>query len=319
MKFIDPKTDYAFKKIFASENSKDILISFLNALVYNQQSIIQDLEIIDPYNQSPVVSAKDSFLDVIAILDNGTKVIIEMQVANTPAFGKRVVYNVAKTYGNQLRIAEKYVGLRPVISLTITNFIIFENTPKIITKFIFKEQEEFFDYPHQELEMVFVELPKFDKELSELEGLIDKWLYFIKQAPSLEVVPENMGTVPEINKAFTIAMIANLTMEEYDKIQRQELKAQEEEGIAIQAREDGLKQGLQQGLRQGLEQGLQQGKQQERVNLISRQLNKRFGEISEQINTQIQQLSMEQLEQISELIFDWESLEDLLTWLQPKN
>ncbi|MFM6400461.1 PD-(D/E)XK nuclease family transposase, partial [Planktothrix sp.] len=49
MRFINPKTDFAFKKIFGSSESKDILISFLNALVYNSEPIIQDLEIFDPY------------------------------------------------------------------------------------------------------------------------------------------------------------------------------------------------------------------------------------------------------------------------------
>ena len=48
MRFINPKTDYAFKKIFGSAESKDILISFLNALIYEGNSTIEDLEIINP-------------------------------------------------------------------------------------------------------------------------------------------------------------------------------------------------------------------------------------------------------------------------------
>ena len=51
MNFLDVKTDYAFKKVFGSENSKDILISFLNAIIYCENSIkIKDLTIVDPYN-----------------------------------------------------------------------------------------------------------------------------------------------------------------------------------------------------------------------------------------------------------------------------
>jgi predicted transposase/invertase (TIGR01784 family) len=49
MRYINPKTDFAFKKIFGSEESKEILISFLNAIIYENQEIIEDLEIIDPY------------------------------------------------------------------------------------------------------------------------------------------------------------------------------------------------------------------------------------------------------------------------------
>ncbi|NEP89345.1 MAG: hypothetical protein F6K18_22290 [Okeania sp. SIO2C2] len=76
MRFISPKTDFAFKKIFGSTESKDILISFLNALIYGGESMIQDWEIIDPYNPGDTISLKDSYLDVKAILNDGSNLII---------------------------------------------------------------------------------------------------------------------------------------------------------------------------------------------------------------------------------------------------
>jgi predicted transposase/invertase (TIGR01784 family) len=66
MNFISPKTDFAFKKIFGSTDSKDILISFLNAILYGGQPTVKDLEIIDPYSASRVTGLKDTFLDVKA-------------------------------------------------------------------------------------------------------------------------------------------------------------------------------------------------------------------------------------------------------------
>ncbi|MGB7518562.1 MAG: Rpn family recombination-promoting nuclease/putative transposase [Spirulinaceae cyanobacterium] len=86
MRFVNPKTDFAFKKIFGSENSKNILISFLNALLYEGQDIIQDLEIIETYSAGKVATLKDSYLDVKARISDGTNVIIEMQVINVEAF-----------------------------------------------------------------------------------------------------------------------------------------------------------------------------------------------------------------------------------------
>ncbi|NEQ26373.1 MAG: Rpn family recombination-promoting nuclease/putative transposase, partial [Microcoleus sp. SIO2G3] len=91
MNFISPKTDFAFKKIFGSTDSKDILISFLNALLYNEQPVIEDLEIIDPYSSSKVRGLKDTYLDVKAKITGGKTVIIEMQVLNVAAFDKRVL------------------------------------------------------------------------------------------------------------------------------------------------------------------------------------------------------------------------------------
>ena len=70
MRFINPKLDYAFKKIFGSDDSQDILISFLNAIIYEGKNKIKSLEIIDPYSHGQVEILKDSFLDVGAVLDN---------------------------------------------------------------------------------------------------------------------------------------------------------------------------------------------------------------------------------------------------------
>jgi predicted transposase/invertase (TIGR01784 family) len=98
MIFINPKIDYAFQKIFGSSESKDILISFLNALIYEGHPTIEDLKIINPNLPPKLEGLKDTYLDVKAKLKDGTLVIIEMQVLNVQSFGKRVLYNAAKTY-----------------------------------------------------------------------------------------------------------------------------------------------------------------------------------------------------------------------------
>ena len=85
MRFISPKTDYAFKKIFGSDQSQDILISFLNAIIYEGENKIQSLTILNPYNPRQIETLKDSYLDVRAVLDDNSQVIIEMQVARVTA------------------------------------------------------------------------------------------------------------------------------------------------------------------------------------------------------------------------------------------
>ena len=120
MIFINPKTDFAFKKIFGSTDSKDILISFLNALLYDGQPTIEDLEILDPYSASVVRGLKDTYLDVKATITGNKTVIIEMQVLNVPAFDKRVLYNAAKAYSMQLKSGEGYSKLKPVIASIVS-------------------------------------------------------------------------------------------------------------------------------------------------------------------------------------------------------
>lgn len=171
MIFINPKIDFAFKKIFGSEDSKDILVSFLNALIYEAQPIIQDLEILNPYLAPKIRGIKDTYLDIKAkIIDSETKedrtVIIEMQVLNVEGFEKRILYNAAKSYSIQLTTGQGYNLLNPVIALTITDFVMFADLPNVTSRFVLKEKDFLIDYPIYDIELIFVELPKFKKELT---------------------------------------------------------------------------------------------------------------------------------------------------------
>ncbi len=235
MIFINPKTDFAFKKIFGSEQSKDILISFLNAILYNANPTIEDLEILNPYLAPKIRGIKDTYLDVKAKITGDKTVIIEMQVLNIEGFEKRILYNAAKAYSIQLDSGEDYTLLNPVIALTITDFEMFPNLDKVISRFVLKEQDYLVDYLIYDIELVFVELPKFNKELDDLETLTDKWIYFLKSARSLQTVPETMGEVPEIHKAFEIANQANLNREELEDLQKREIFIQDQRNAVKKA------------------------------------------------------------------------------------
>ncbi|MEG4585801.1 Rpn family recombination-promoting nuclease/putative transposase [Microcoleus sp. MOSTC5] len=300
MPFISAKTDFGFKKIFGSPQSKDILISFLNAMLYDAQPTIEDLEIIDPYAAPSVTGLKDTYLDVKAKITGNKTVIIEMQVINVEAFTKRVVYNAAKTYATQLRPREGYSKLNPLIALTITDFILFENTEKFLTHFVFKELQENFEYYNREIELVFVELPKFNKELEQVENLIQSWIYFIKNAPLFDEIPEKFASMPEIQTAFSIASRSNLTLKELEELEKREMFFEDQRGAVIK--------GIQEGRQEGIIEG--------QTALILRQVARRTGEIPPETKTRIRQLSLEQLEDLGEILLDFTSQEDLIAWLE---
>ncbi|NEQ18492.1 MAG: Rpn family recombination-promoting nuclease/putative transposase [Moorea sp. SIO3E2] len=265
MRFISPKTDFAFKKIFGSDQSKDILISFLNAMIYSGNSVIHDLEIIDPYSAGDVVDLKDTFLDVKAVLDDQTTVIIEMQLWNVEAFEKRVVYNLCKTYGNQLKLGQGYFDLNPVIALTITDFKLFPSTEKVISCFYFQEEEDHLPYQENELKLVFVELPKFTKQLEDLESVIDKWIFFIKEAPNLEIMPDKLREIPQLEKALTIANQAGLSVSEVEKLRKQEMALEDARGAWNFAKREGREEGREEGRLEGREEGRIEGREQGRL------------------------------------------------------
>ena len=274
MNFLDIKTDFAFKKVFGSEGSKDLLISFLNSVIeFDQQQTITDLTIVDPYSIPLLKGMKDTFVDVKAELSDNTKVIIEMQVLNHEGFEKRVLYNAAKNYSLQLKKGDPYHLLNPVIALTITDFILFKNTDELINNFKLLEKNHFIQYS-DDIELIFIELPKFHKTEAELSSIQDKWLYFIKNAGNLDYIPKNLDQ--ELEKAFNIANEANLSEEELELqhkkkdfiyIQKSSIEFATKTGIE-QGLEKGLQQGLEQGLEQGLQQGLEQGEWNKTLNII---------------------------------------------------
>ena len=103
MRFVSPKVDFTFKKIFGSEQSEPILISFLNAIVYGGKKVIKSLKILNPYNPGKIETLKETYLDVKATLTDGSIVVIEMQIARMSGFSKRIIYNLSKAYANQLK------------------------------------------------------------------------------------------------------------------------------------------------------------------------------------------------------------------------
>ncbi len=249
MNFLDVKTDYAFKKVFGSETSKEILISFLNALIYNDKLVkIKDLTIVDPYNIPMIKGVKDTFVDVKAKLDDNSLVIIEMQVLHHQGFEKRVLYNAAKNYSIQLDRGENYNLLNPVIALSIVDFVMFEDTDKVISKYKLIEKENFVEYS-DDIELIFVELPKFKKDIDELRDIKDEWIYFIKNAGSLEYIPNNLDK--EIKKALDTVNEANLTKDELEAQHKRKEFISIQRLAILKAKNDGRKEGIEKGIEQG--------------------------------------------------------------------
>ena len=241
-----------------------------------------------------------------------------MQVLNVEDFEKRVIYNQVKAYGNQLNVGQGNRKLKPFVGLTITDFVLFEDCEEIITKFRLKEEKKLFNY-RDELTLMFLELPKFKKELSDLETKTEKWIYFMKSAQGLEVIPSSLETESEIKAALNIANRANLNNEELEEIQKEEILIEDRkgeislairEGIGI-GREEGIGIGREEGIGIGREEGLGMGV----VKQILRQIRRKFGEITPEVQTQIEQLSLEKLDILGEEIFDLATLVDLENWL----
>ncbi len=161
-------------------------------------------------------------------------------------FEKRVLYNATKAFSIQLGVGEDYTLLNPVIALTITDFEMFPGSDRIISRYRLKQKDDLTDYS-DDIELIFVELPKFKKELNDVESLVDKWLYFLKSANQLTSVPPKMGEIPAIQHAFTVAQQSKLSRKELEILEKRQMFLHDNRNGILKARQEGMKEGEQVG------------------------------------------------------------------------
>ncbi len=244
MRFLNPRTDFAFKKIFGSEESQDIPLSFLNAILdLKFPHRLEAVEIIDPYLAPKILGMKDTYVDVKARDEQGRSFIIEMQVLNVEGFEKRVLYNACKSYSGQLDQGERYHLLTDVIAVTITDFVMFKERSGLVHHFKLRAEDG--GLYADDLQLVFAELPKFCKDEHELTSVLDQWFYFLKHAGDLRVVPQALESEPAVRHALSIANRAGLTPEELDAQERREMFIQDQRGVLTKALSQGREEGRQ--------------------------------------------------------------------------
>lgn len=219
IKYLDPKADLTFKKIFAGH--PDLLISLLNALLplkRNQQ--IKSIEYL-PTELLPVDPLhKDTIVDVRCRDVEGRQFVVEMQMAWTDAFKQRVLFNASKAYVSQAEMGCKYEDLQPVYSLNLVNEI-FEKD--------MKEYKHNYHIVHDKrtkkviegLCFTFIELPKFHPHTMKEKRMTVLWLRFLTEInDKTQEVPAELLESPEISKALEEVKISAFTAEElraYDK------------------------------------------------------------------------------------------------------
>jgi predicted transposase/invertase (TIGR01784 family) len=305
MRFFNPKIDYAFKKIFGSESSQEILISFLNAILsLSGDNLIIEVVIIDPYQAPKVQGLKNTFLDVKVRDRSGRFYIVEMQVLNVEGFEKRVLYNTCKAYVNQLGKGDAYRLLTDVIAITITDFVMFPELAQVVSQFCLCARENPAIY-YQDLELVFAELPKFVLTEAELTTPLDRWFYFLKTAKNLTAIPQSLAIEPAIIQALELANRAGWSEEELDDVEKREMWLEDQR--YLQKR---LQTAEQRGIEKGLKEGLEQGRKG-KAELLVRLLQRRFSTVPDALVMRFGAADATQLDDWTERFVEANTLIDI--------
>ena len=206
---IDPKVDYAFKRLFGSEANQPLLIHLLNAVLQPPSAErVTTLEILNPFNDKETLDDKLSVVDIKARDQRGRQFNIEMQLLAYAGFPQRVLYYWARLHQQQLHQSEEYELLRPTISICFVDRVLFPRVPAYHLSFRLWEAVHQVAFT-EDLVIHMLELPKFTRSAAELATELDDWLFFLRYAEGLdtEALPLALQ-IPEIRQAMEVFHIA---------------------------------------------------------------------------------------------------------------
>ncbi len=222
MSILNPRVDFAFKKIFGTEENKDLLISFINSVISEEDHVVE-ITLLNPYSSIDFKGDKGSILDIKAKDSKGNYFDIEVQVSDEGDYDKRALHYWAKLYAGQMGAGKDHSTLRKTIGIHILNFNCIPNNEKYINKFIITEANSGQHY-FQDLAIYTIELDKFTDTIDENINLIlpriknglDRWATFLTNAPNLDRnnLPKELSNDPCIKKALDVLNTLSLNTEE---------------------------------------------------------------------------------------------------------
>jgi len=215
-RYIDPFTDFGFKKLFGEECNKELLLSFLNELLRKKEGRIVSLSYL---NKETLGFAKDSrkaVFDIFCENEKGEKFIVEMQKARQNFFKDRTLFYSASAITQQGYKNAWDFELKAVYIIAILDFVFEEgkDDPEKYRYDVMLTDIETHKVFYDKLTFIYLEMPKFNKGIDELKTRFDKWMYVIKNIGGLDDIPDKLRE-RIFKKMFAAAEIANLTKEEY--------------------------------------------------------------------------------------------------------
>ena len=266
-KFIDPLSDWGFKKLFGTEANKEILLEFLRDLFPDKR--IEDIAYLNNENQGLSESDRKSVFDVVCRTVAGDRFIVEVQKKDQRYFMERSLYYSTFPVQEQGLRGDWDFRLTPVYMVGILNFTLkhdcpggtaAENggNPKLIHRYDLRERETG-ELMTDNLHFVFIEVGAFDRKEEELGSVMDKWMFVLKNMARLLDRPEALQE-RIFRKLFEAAQIAAMPHEE-QVLYRDNMMTENDYRNCIDfAREEGHASGFAEGEARGLAAGEAKGR-----------------------------------------------------------
>ncbi len=251
-RYINPFTDYGFKKLFGEEINKDLLLDFLNELLKEEQGVIKNITYLKTEHLGASEVDRKAIFDLYCENEKGEKFIVELQKTKQNFFKDRTLYYSTFPIREQAKRTDWDYELKAVYTIAILDFI-FEADKGDANKFRYdvklkdNHTNKIF---YNKLTFIYLEMPKFNKTVDELETRFDKWLYVIRNLNKLERVPDKLRE-QIFDKLFETAEIAKFTPDQVRSYEDSLKYYRDLKNSLDTAREEGKMEGLLEGKLEG--------------------------------------------------------------------
>ncbi|MBN2683009.1 MAG: PD-(D/E)XK nuclease family transposase [Bacteroidales bacterium] len=214
-KYVNPFTDYGFKRLFGEEINKDLLLDFLNELLHEEQGKIVSLTYLKSEHLGTTELDRKAIFDLYCENEKGEKFIVELQKTKQKFFKDRTLYYSTFPIREQAKQAEWIYELKAVYTIAILDFVFDEDKDKPekyrydIKLADIETNKVFYD----KLTFIYLEMPKFNKNIDQLVTRFDKWLYVIRNLNRLDRIPDKLRE-KIFEKLFETAEIAKFSTEQ---------------------------------------------------------------------------------------------------------
>lgn len=247
-KYINPFTDYGFKRLFGEEPNKDLLMDFLNELLKEQEGRITELSYL-PNEKLPIyLGDRRAIFDIYCTNEKGEQFIVEMQKAEQKFFKDRTVFYSTFPIQEQARNKDRFwdFELKAVYTIGILDFEFEESDPDKYRHDVKLTEQENQKVFYDKLTYIYLEMPKFQKTEKALKTHFDKWMFILKNLPKLERIPVEIKEKIFL-KLFETAEIAKLKPEEYKQYEASVNAYRDILNIKNTAFEKGIEEGIEKG------------------------------------------------------------------------
>ncbi|NUQ25446.1 MAG: Rpn family recombination-promoting nuclease/putative transposase [Saprospiraceae bacterium] len=245
-KYINPLTDFGFKKLFGTELNKILLIDFLNQILPEKHRI-KDLSYARNEQLGLNELDRKAIFDLYCVGESGERFIVEVQKAKQNFFKDRSIYYASFPIQEQAQKGDWDYQLEPVYTVGILDFIFDDHKSDTELLHIVELKNQRCEVFYDKLKFIYIELPKFKKEEDELETQFDKWLYVFRHLSNLQDRPRKLQD-RIFQKLFEAAEIARFSPEERDAYEDSLKYYRDLKNVVDTSREEGILEGIEKGI-----------------------------------------------------------------------